>query len=138
MAEPEAQKREVRFECVVAAEAVLRVDRHRLLQVLSNLLGNAIKFTPVGGTVRLDVVQRAAEVVASVSDTGPGISPEELPHVFDRFWHAGRRRGGGAGLGLAIAKGLVEAHGGRIWVESLPGRGTTFSFSLPLAGQATG
>ena len=132
MAELEAKDRGVRLECVVAAESVLRVDRHRLLQVLSNLLGNAIKFTPSGGTVRLDVVERGADLVASVSDTGPGIPPAELPHVFDRFWQARRRRRGGAGLGLAIAKGLVEAHGGTVGFECPEGGGSTFWIMLPV------
>ncbi|HEX6909399.1 MAG TPA: ATP-binding protein, partial [Longimicrobium sp.] len=109
-------------------------DRDRLLQVLSNLLGNAVKFTPPGGTITLGARPSGGEMVFSVADTGRGIEPADLPRLFDRFWQAERTREGGAGLGLAIVRGLVEAHGGRIWVHSQPGRGSTFSFTLPLAG----
>jgi PAS domain S-box-containing protein len=108
-------------------------DRGRVLQILYNLVGNAIKFTPAPGTITLRVKQVDEEVVFAVSDTGPGIPAESLPRVFDRFWQAQQARQGGAGLGLAIVKGLVEAHGGRIWVESEEGRGCTFSFTLPCA-----
>ncbi len=106
-------------------------DAARVVQVVSNLVGNAVKFTPEGGTVTLACEAGDGEVRFSVSDTGPGIEPEQLPHIFGAFWqarHADRR---GLGLGLSIARGLVEAHGGRIWVESEPGRGTTFLFTLP-------
>jgi signal transduction histidine kinase len=108
-------------------------DKGRVLQVLSNLLTNALKFTAPGGRVRVGAEQLADEVCFWVTDTGPGISAEELPHVFERFWQArpGDRRG--AGLGLLIAKGIVEAHGGRIWVESAFGKGSTFYFTLPIA-----
>jgi signal transduction histidine kinase len=112
-------------------------DRSRFLQILSNLLGNAIKFTPVGGRVTVRVEPQGEMVRFSVHDTGPGIAPEDLSHVFESFWQA--RKGGreGAGLGLAIARGLVEAHGGRIWVESTPGRGSAFYFTLPVAVEAS-
>jgi PAS domain S-box-containing protein len=108
-------------------------DRERLLQVLENLIGNAIKFTEPGGRITVGADRRDGEDVFWVSDTGPGIATEDLPHVFDRFWQS--RRGGrrGAGLGLPIVKGLVEAHGGRVWVESEPGRGSTFRFTIPTA-----
>lgn len=110
----------------------LEADHGRLLQVLGNLVGNAIKFTPRGGHVRVTAEEHAGALRFSVADTGPGISEAHLPHVFDRFYQAepGARRS--AGLGLAIAKGLVEAHGGRIWVESPPGRGALFRFTIPL------
>jgi PAS domain S-box-containing protein len=110
-------------------------DRQRLVQVLSNLVGNALKFTEAGGRVTIDAHATADVVLFSVSDTGSGIDPEHLPHVFDRFWQA-RREGGrkGLGLGLAIARGVVEAHGGRIWAESVPGEGSTFLFTVPVAG----
>jgi signal transduction histidine kinase len=108
-------------------------DRERIHQVLSNLVGNAIKFTPQGGRVLVTAVAEDGEIRVSVADTGPGIPPEHLPHVFDRFWQARSTRRAGAGLGLAIARGIVEAHGGEIGVESEPGRGTTFHFTLPLA-----
>ncbi len=110
----------------------VRADRGRVLQVLSNLLGNAIKFTPGGGTVTLGAALRGADVGFFVSDTGPGIAAEQLASVFDRFWQAERGDRKGLGLGLAIARGIVEAHGGRIWAESTPGRGSTFFFTLPI------
>jgi PAS domain S-box-containing protein len=111
-------------------------DYRRLVQVLSNLVGNAIKFTDAGGAVRVSASAAREVVVFSVSDTGCGIAPDNLPHVFDRFWQ-GRRDGRvGLGLGLAIARGVVEAHGGRIWVESSPGEGSTFLFTMPTAKAA--
>jgi PAS domain S-box-containing protein len=106
-------------------------DDHRLLQVFENLIGNAIKFTPAGGCVTIGTQSRAGEVLFSVADTGAGIPAESLPRVFDRFWQAKRTERSGAGLGLPICKGLVEAHGGRIWVESTPGHGSTFYFTIP-------
>jgi signal transduction histidine kinase len=106
-------------------------DRSRLLQALGNLIGNAIKFTPPGGTITLTTAADPGEVRISVIDTGPGIPAEQLPHLFDRFWQAksGDRRG--AGLGLWIAKTIVEAHDGQIQVESGVGRGSTFMLLLP-------
>ncbi len=112
---------------------VVQLDRDRVIQVLANLIGNAIKFTPAGGSVRLGADLLGPWVRVSVSDTGPGISPENLPHVFDRFWQK-ERRTDGLGLGLAIARGIVEAHGGTIQVDSTLGVGTTFSFTLRRAG----
>jgi signal transduction histidine kinase len=121
------------------------VDSRRVQQVLSNLLSNAMKFTPAGGQVVLSVApwdptlagSRQAAVRLAVRDSGPGIPAEDLPHIFDWFWHArrsgGGSGGGGTGLGLAIAKGLVEAHGASLEVESLPGRGTSFWFIVPVA-----
>jgi signal transduction histidine kinase len=110
------------------------VDRDRLLQVFENLIGNALKFTRAGGVVTVGAAPRhGGEVLFWVSDTGAGIAPDQLPHVFDRFWQsrkAGRR---GAGLGLPIVKGIVEAHGGRIWAQSTPGEGSTFFFTMPTA-----
>jgi PAS domain S-box-containing protein len=108
-------------------------DRDRVLQVLSNLLGNAIRHTPEGGTIVLSAETGEHEVRFAVSDTGPGIPDEHLPHIFDRFWRAQRARRGGAGLGLAIARGIVDAHGGTIWAESRVGEGSTFYFTLPRA-----
>ena len=110
-------------------------DRDRVLQVFENLLSNAIRFTPQGGTVIVGAEPRATEVLFSVSDTGRGIAAEDVPHVFDRFWQARgeKGRGSSSGLGLAIVRGLVLAQGGRVWVESSPGRGSTFSFTLPIA-----
>jgi two-component system phosphate regulon sensor histidine kinase PhoR len=108
-------------------------DRGRLEQVLLNLIHNAIKFTRPGGRVSVTAVTDGQYLTVSVADTGVGISTDDLPRVFERFYKADRARaGGGTGLGLAIAKHIVEAHQGRIWVESVEGRGSTFSFSLPL------
>jgi PAS domain S-box-containing protein len=109
----------------------VEADRGRLLQVFSNLVGNAIKFTPSGGTVTLRATPGDGVVHFSVSDTGPGIAPEHLASVFDRFWRARKGERGGLGLGLAIARGIVEAHGGRIWAESTVGEGATFHFTVP-------
>jgi PAS domain S-box-containing protein len=109
-------------------------DPPRIQQVLSNLVGNAIKFTPPGGRVVLRAERLAEEEVRfAVGDTGPGIPPEELPHVFGQYWQARRNDRRGIGLGLAIAKGIVEAHGGRIWVKSHVGTGSNFYFTLPAA-----
>jgi signal transduction histidine kinase len=108
-------------------------DRHRLLQVFENLIGNAIKFTQAGGRITAGAASRGHEVVFRVTDTGCGIPSENLPRVFDRFWQATRAGRQGAGIGLPITKGIVEAHGGRIWVESTQGQGTTFFFTIPRA-----
>ena len=107
-------------------------DRDRLLQICENLIGNAIKFTK-HGSVTLGAAARDGEVLIWVKDTGIGLSPEALPHLFDRFWQAAADRHQGAGLGLPIVKGLVEAHGGRVWVESTPGSGSCFYFTTPSA-----
>jgi signal transduction histidine kinase len=116
-------------------------DRHRMLQVFENLIGNAIKFTATGGRITVGVVPQAGSVLCYVRDSGRGIPAEELPYLFDRFWQARRNREekrSGAGLGLPIVKGIVEAHGGRIWVESEEGKGSTFFFTLPAGGVAGG
>lgn len=108
-------------------------DRERLIQVLSNLLGNAVKFTPDGGRVTLRATRMTSEICVSVEDTGPGISETDAAHIFDAFWRKAEGDREGAGLGLAIARGIVESHGGRIWVESEPGRGSRFRFTVPVA-----
>ena len=108
-------------------------DRERILQVFTNLIGNAIKFTPRGGEIRILASHDSGEVRFTVADSGPGIPAEHLDHVFDRYWQAKSTAKLGTGLGLSIAKGIVEAHGGRIWVESPPGSGAQFNFTLPLA-----
>ncbi|HEX5751694.1 MAG TPA: PAS domain S-box protein [Archangium sp.] len=122
---------ELRAEVAEALPEVL-ADRHRILQVLNNLLGNAVKFTPQGGRVTVGARAEGERVRFWVEDTGPGIPEEHRQHLFERFWqaHKGDRRG--AGLGLAICKHLVEAHGGQIGVDSEVGRGSTFWFSLPV------
>jgi len=112
---------------------LVRADGEQVQQVLVNLLHNAIKFTPAGGSVTISTSSDAESVTVGVSDTGIGISREDLPHIFERFYKADKARaGGGTGLGLAIAREIIELHGGRIWVESKEGKGSTFSFSLPL------
>jgi len=109
-------------------------DAERLLQVLANLLSNARKFVGPGGSITLGANVTGEWVRFRVSDTGPGIAPEDQRHIFDWYWRASHERSErGTGLGLAIAKGIVDAHGGRIAVESAPGQGTTFSFTVPLA-----
>lgn len=109
-------------------------DHARVVQLLGNLVGNALRFTPAGGAVTLGASAGPGGVTVSVRDTGTGIAPEHLPHIFDRFWRAEERGvARGAGLGLAIAKGIVDAHQGRIWVESAVGRGSTFFVLLPAA-----
>jgi signal transduction histidine kinase len=130
----QAAAKSLRLEQVVAPGAErVRCDRERILQVLANLVGNAHKFTPERGTVALRAEREGAEVILSVSDTGPGIPREQQARIFDRYWQAEETAQLGTGLGLSIAKGLVELHGGRIWVQSHPGQGSTFSFSLPAA-----
>jgi PAS domain S-box-containing protein len=127
----------------------LDADRERVLQVLLNLLGNAVKFTPNGGRITLDAAlvdepaeqgragSRSSLVRFRVRDTGVGIAESHLPHVFDRFWQVHVTGRAGAGLGLAIAKGIVEAHGGTIWAESKLGEGTTFAFTIPTIAVAS-
>jgi PAS domain S-box-containing protein len=105
-------------------------DQHRLLQVIENLVGNGIKFTPPDGRITVGAAPKDHHVLFWVADNGCGISPESLPRVFDRFWQA-KKGARGAGLGLPIARGIIEAHGGRIWVESTPGRGTIVFFTVP-------
>ncbi|NOY25544.1 MAG: ATP-binding protein, partial [Oligoflexia bacterium] len=110
-------------------------DRDRLLQVLTNLVGNAVKFSPRGGRVLLSLSRRDDRAVFSVSDEGPGISAEFRSHVFTPFSQADasdRRSAGGTGLGLSIAKAIVDAHDGRIWFENGDGSGTTFCFDLEI------
>jgi len=105
-------------------------DRQRILQVFDNLLGNAAKFTSCGN-ITVGAAARGAEVLFWVADEGAGIPPAAIPHLFERFWQAERGDHRGAGLGLSIVRGIVDAHGGRVWVESALGRGTTFYFTLP-------
>src|SRR4051812_36383241 len=105
---------------------MVNADSGRVLQVFSNLVGNAIKFTPAGGGITIGATQVETEVRFEIADTGPGIAADQLPHVFGRFWQAHRGDRRGIGLGLAIAKGIVEAHRGRIWVESNVGEGSRF------------
>jgi signal transduction histidine kinase len=109
-------------------------DRQRVVQVLSNLLSNAIKFSPAGGHVALDLQESERDLCIAISDQGPGIPEADRQHIFDKYWRTQGERGG-EGLGLAIAKSLIEAHGGTIGVDSEPGGGSRFWFTLPLAGR---
>ncbi|WP_437929270.1 HAMP domain-containing sensor histidine kinase [Sorangium sp. So ce291] len=134
---PLAESRQVRLEQRASEPGlVIHAERERVLQVLSNLLGNALKFTPQGGQVTLSVDREGATARFAVADTGPGIPPENLPSIFERFWKDETRGKKGTGLGLYIARGIVDAHGGRIWVESEIGQGARFYFTLPLAEPA--
>jgi CheY-like chemotaxis protein len=109
----------------------VRGDEERLLEVLENLIGNAVKFTPAGGTITVGAGARGDQVLLWVKDSGCGIPPEQLPHVFDRFWQAKKKERRGLGLGLSICRGIVKAHDGLIWAESTIGVGTTVFVSLP-------
>jgi signal transduction histidine kinase len=138
-----AEESGVQMEVATPPEPmVVSVDATRIRQLILNLLTNAVKYTPPGGTVRMQLSAANGRVILSVADTGIGIAPGDLPHIFDRFWRAdsARTRTGerpGAGLGLAISKWIAEAHGGRIDVVSRPGRGTTFTVTLPRDPPAT-
>jgi signal transduction histidine kinase len=131
MLRPLAEHQRQRLE-VTVADGVDSVcaDRDRLLQILSNLVGNAVKFTPAGGTITMAADAEEGAVRFRVSDTGTGIRPEQVPHLFDRFWQATRTDRRGLGLGLPIVKGLVEAHESKMVVTSTVGQGTTFSFTI--------
>ena len=135
MLRPLAAKSEQKLDGFATAGVLVQCDRGRVLQIVSNLVGNALKFTPKGGSVFVGAHVSGDEALFFVRDTGQGIAELELPRVFDRFWHAHHNNRTGIGLGLSIVKGLVEAHAGRIWVESTLGTGTTFFFTLPLANQ---
>jgi len=133
-----SQEKGVEFAAHVPADIFwLSVDQPRITQVLDNLLGNALKFTPPGGRITLHVSILENEVHFSVTDTGPGISGEALSRIFDPYWQVHETRTG-MGLGLFIAKTIIQGHEGRIWVESSLGRGTTFYFTLPSIGKQGG
>jgi two-component system phosphate regulon sensor histidine kinase PhoR len=130
---PQAEKQRLTLTLDVSPDLPpIMGDADRLEQVAVNLLHNAIKFTPAGGSVGVSGAFVGGAVEVRVSDTGVGIAPEDLPRIFERFYKADRSRGGGGtGLGLAVVKHTVEAHGGTVSAESEPGRGSTFSFSIP-------
>jgi light-regulated signal transduction histidine kinase (bacteriophytochrome) len=130
-AQPLADAKHVSLVLDLIDPPKIHADPHRISQVLSNLLGNAIKFTPAGGTVTLRARSRDGVVSVTIADTGRGVAPEHLAHIFDRYWRPRGAVGEGTGLGLYIARGIVEAHGGRVWAESSP-QGATFVFTLPL------
>ncbi len=122
------------LQSYIESPLTIYADRQRIGQVIHNILTNAINFTPSGGTVTIRARKTDSAVEISISDTGPGIPPEDLPHIFDRFWRkepSRSRSTGGSGLGLSIAKELVEAHGGTIEVQSAMGKGTTFTVKIP-------
>ena len=132
----QAQSSQIELALEIAANLpFINVDADRIAQVIRNLLNNALRHTAAGGTITLTCRKETAQsLLITVSDTGEGIPPDDLPFVFDRFYRADKSRSrasGGSGIGLTIAKQLVEAHGGKVWVESQPGRGATFGFTLP-------
>ena len=132
---PIAGERGVQLVLVVPDDLPLvRADPERVGQVLANLVGNSLRYTGVGGEIRLEARQVASEVEFAVRDTGTGIDPKDLPYVFDRFYRSDPARSrveGGHGVGLTVAKGLIEAMGGRIEIASKPGEGTEVRFWLP-------
>jgi len=132
----QAKAKAVHVRCQIEGQAIVIVDRDRLLQVLTNLIDNAIKFTPEGGTVTVKSEVHQNQVRFSVSDTGPGIPKADHDRIFRPFWQAPATAHLGAGLGLAIAKQIVEQHSGRIWVESEEGRGSTFVFTIPASSSS--
>jgi len=133
-AEVHQQKLEVDIPSTLPHVAI---DAHRIGQVVSNLVGNALKFTPAGGTIRISARKRDRQIAVAVADTGPGIPTEHLQKIFDRFWQVPGKQQTGSGLGLSISKGIVKAHGGSIWAESQLGCGSSFLFTLPLSELAT-
>ncbi len=136
-AEPLAKAKGLAFEVRAVDGLVACADRERVLQVLANLVQNAIKFTPRGGVVTLGVARDENCARFCIADTGPGIAREEQAHVWNRFWRSHRAVAEGVGLGLSIAKGLVEAQRGRMWLDSEPGTGSKFFFTLPLVEEAS-
>jgi signal transduction histidine kinase len=133
---PIAEQRGARLALELAHLPVVRCDATQVLRVLSNLIGNAIRFTPAGQAITVSVAAGDEQVTLTIADRGPGIPPDHLPHLFEPYW-SGWPEHGTLGLGLAIARGIVQAHGGRIWAESEPGQGSTFSFTLPLPATAS-
>ncbi len=130
---PLAEAKHLALDEESSGDAMVLADRERIFQVLSNLVGNAIKFTPAGGSIVLRASVEGDHAIVAVSDTGPGLSPEQLTQVFNRYWQAAATAREGTGLGLYIAKGIVQAHGGRIRAESPADGGATFTFTVPLA-----
>ncbi len=138
--EVQAREKDVTLKLEVASDLPkVQADEQRITQVLFNLMSNAMRHTPAGGTITVSAEQQEDRVLVSVRDTGSGIPPEDLPHVFERFYRADRSRAratGGSGLGLTIAKQIIEAHGGQIWAQSWLGAGSTFAFSLPFSSSS--
>jgi signal transduction histidine kinase len=135
MLKPLAEAKSITLKTILNFGRIkLRCDHEKIIRVLSNLVGNAIKFTPSGGNIVISVEQKCGKGLFAVRDTGKGIDSKEIPHLFDRFWQMRKKNKEGTGLGLSIAKRIVEAHQGEIWVKSMPGVGTIFYFTLPLEG----
>jgi signal transduction histidine kinase len=131
--EPMFVSRDITFTVDIPPQSVEAFfDHDRIVQVLSNLLGNAMKFTPGGGVVALRADRQAKHVVFALHNDGAGISPSALPHIFERFWQLDSNERRGLGLGLSICRAIVTAHGGQIWAESEVGRGAMFRFTLPV------
>jgi light-regulated signal transduction histidine kinase (bacteriophytochrome) len=123
--------KDIDLNCTAAPGLVIEADPDRIFQVFSNLVGNAIKFTPEGGEISIDAVSIGDDVQFTVSDSGIGIPPEHLPHIFQRYWSVKEGNPRGNGLGLYISKGIIGGHGGRLWAASAPGAGSVFTFTLP-------
>lgn len=133
---PSAEKKTQHLGSHLPAAFLVLGNRNRLRQVLANLIGNSIKYTPPGGTIRVDITRETEQALIRIQDNGIGIPPADLPFVFDKFYRVRNehtRYIKGTGLGLAISKSIIEASNGRIWAESTPGNGSTFLFTLPLA-----
>jgi len=132
-----ARDRDVRLEVEVPADSRVLCDRERISQVIANLVDNAIKFSTAGGCVRIGAARTGDAVSIRVDDSGEGITPEALPHIFERYWHGAQSGRSAVGLGLAIVKGIVDAHKGTITVESRRGEGTSIRFSLAAAPEGS-
>jgi len=131
---PQAAVKKQHLSLIVPSELVALVDEQQIGRVISNLVHNAVKFTPDGGIISIEATIQDDDIRVCVSDTGPGIPKDEQGRIFERFYKADRARTkGGTGLGLAIARHIIEGHGGRIWLESQPGQGATFCFTVPRA-----
>jgi signal transduction histidine kinase len=128
-----AEDKGIQLSTAVPTELFFHADRNRILQVITNLLDNAIKYTPYGGQVALTAGRHCSQVVLTITDTGVGIPPEDLPHIWDRLYRGDKSRSQrGLELGLSFVKAIVQAHRGEVAVSSSPGQGTQFSLSLPI------
>jgi signal transduction histidine kinase len=136
--EPLALSNDLTLSAELTPGTYVLCDRERVQQVLANLVGNAIKFTRRRGTIRVRANATSDEIVVSVSDNGAGIPDRHLPHVFEPYWKADARQRNSTGLGLSIARAIVDAHGGRIWVDTAEGSGSTFYFTLRASSDETG
>lgn len=128
--QPHADQKNIDINFQLQNNFMVNCDEERIKQVFSNLIGNAIKFSPNNGIISIAVFFKNQELTFKVQDNGPGIEQEDLPHLFERFWQSKNNSHKGTGIGLSITKWIVEAHGGKIWADSIPGKGTTFSFNL--------